>query len=117
MAKVLCFRGNLIQIEFVAAHLALLQDVAERQSTKAREQGFRLQLKQDMEKHASFTHKIVSGKSAPVRLPVDALRDLEGEASKWSQVWRNAPETDIEELLQGVGEYRQVASDDFFLYV
>ena len=49
VAKVLCFRGDEQQVDLVAAHVALLQDVAERQSTKARGQGFRLQLKQDME--------------------------------------------------------------------
>ena len=49
VAKVLCFRGTKVQVEQVAAHLALLQEVAEKQSIKAREQGFRLQLNKDME--------------------------------------------------------------------
>ena len=57
----------------VAQAIRLLRQVAERQALRASEEGYRLKLQQDLEEHASFTHKIVSGKAQPVQLPIDAL--------------------------------------------
>ena len=55
LARVLCFRGTLIEIFIAVQAVRLLMEVAEVQTTRNREQGFRSRVQQDMEKHAAFT--------------------------------------------------------------
>ena len=62
----------------VAYAVRVLREVAERQSIRDAEEGFRLQLQADLEKHVSFTHKIVSGKRQPIQLPTESLHGAKG---------------------------------------
>ena len=100
----------------VAYAVRVLREVAERQSIRNAEEGFKLQLQADLEKHASFTHKIVSGKRQPVQLPTESLQGLKAQAEKWAQVWRNAPALDLEELVSRVGQPTDTCSEDAGLY-
>ena len=73
LQRVLVGEGTLIENIRVSYAVRVLREVAERQSIRNAEEGFKLQLQADLEKHASFTHKIVSGKSQPVQLPTESL--------------------------------------------
>ena len=41
---------------------------------------------------------------------------LQAHADKWSQVWRNAPQPDLEELIGKVGSPTYICSEDESLY-
>ena len=73
LQKVLIGEGTGLEIIRVSHAVRLLREVAERQAIKNSEEGFRLKLQSDLEKHASFTHKIVSGKAQPVQLPTESM--------------------------------------------
>ena len=116
LQRVLVGEGTLIENIRVSYAVRVLREVAERQSIRNAEEGFKLQLQADLEKHASFTHKIVSGKSQPVQLPTESLHGAKSTSGKWSQVWRNAPVLDLEELVGAVGQPTDTCSEDAVLY-
>ena len=78
MQRVLVGEGTLIENIRVTYAVRVSRDVAERQSMRSAEEGFRLQLQADLEKNASFTHKIVSGKKQPIQLPKESLHGVTG---------------------------------------
>ena len=41
---------------------------------------------------------------------------MKAQAEKWSQVWRNAPQPDLEELIGKVGSPTYICSEDESLY-
>ena len=73
LQQALTIQATKVETIIVYHAIRLLRQVAERQSMRAAEEGFRLKRQQDLEDHASFAHKVVSGKAQPVQLPTDAL--------------------------------------------
>ena len=76
MQRALGCEATRVETIRVTHAVRLLREVAERQAIRNSEEGFRLQLQQDLEKHANFTHTIVSGKGPPMQLPTESLHGV-----------------------------------------
>ena len=59
-----------------------MRTTAVAQSQREGEKAFKDKLLQELKKHASFAHKIVTGSRAALNNPVAAMQDLAKETSK-----------------------------------
>ena len=102
----------------LVVHVArLLREVAERQSLKHQEQAFRANIQRDLEAHASFTHKVVTGK--PLLSGVKRKHCMGSAAMQTNGLpfWRDSYALALDAFLEPVGTPVEFPSESIMLYL
>ena len=85
IADALCCRASTERVMAVTQWVCHQREFTEAHARRTQEVVFREKLQLDLEQHASFTHKIVTGNAAAVQLPTDDIREIETHARQWGR--------------------------------